>query len=112
MSRELTTLAAKMATISNVGFSLRSILRKNLPENFKSRTNLDPANEHAVTTLFSFFLLLPFTLAIESPGSIKDAINSVEDKKALTINTFACGMCYYMYNEIQNKVRIFFPTSS
>ena len=104
MSTELTTLAAKMAMISNVGFSLRSILRKNLPKDFKSRTNLDPANEHAVTTLFSTLLMIPLALALESPASVMDAYNSVPDKKVFAINTFICGMCYYMYNEMQNKV--------
>lgn len=35
MSKELTTLAAIMAMIGNVSFALRSILRKNLPADFK-----------------------------------------------------------------------------
>ena len=104
MSKELTTLAAKMAMISNVGFSLRSILRKNLPKDFKSRTNLDPANEHAVTTLFSFLLMLPVALTVESPGSVKAAFDSITDKKSFAFNTFSCGICYYLYNEMQNKV--------
>ena len=38
MGKEFTTKAAKMAMCSNVGFALRSILRKNLPKDFKSRT--------------------------------------------------------------------------
>ena len=104
MSKELTTVAARMAMTSNVGFSLRSILRKNLPKDFKSRTNLDPANEHAVTTLFSFLLMLPVTLVVESPTSVSAALSSIEDKKSFAMNTFLCGMCYYMYNEMQNKV--------
>ena len=35
MSRELTTKAAKMAMGSNFAFGMRSILRKNLPSDFK-----------------------------------------------------------------------------
>jgi solute carrier family 35 protein E1 len=35
MSRELGTLAAQMAMASNIAFALRSILKKNLPTDFK-----------------------------------------------------------------------------
>lgn len=35
MSKEFTTIAAKMAMASNFAFSMRSILRKNLPKDFQ-----------------------------------------------------------------------------
>lgn len=66
MSRQLTTLAAKMAMASNVAFALRSIVRKNLKSDFKNRTKLDnPANEHAVTTLLSAIIMIPVVLYFE-----------------------------------------------
>jgi len=104
MSKELTTKAAKLAMFSNVAFSLRSILRRNLPKDFKSRTNLDASNEHAVTTTLSFAIMVPFVLAFESPSSIVSAFSAVANKKALLTNTFVCGMCFYLYNEMQNEV--------
>lgn len=104
MSKELTTKAAKMAMFSNVAFSLRSILRKNLPKDFKSRTNLDAANEMAVTTLFSFLLMIPVVLAFESPASIISNYQSIPNKGGFALNTLICGMCFYLYNEMQNQV--------
>jgi solute carrier family 35 protein E1 len=104
MNKELTTKAAKMAMFSNVASSLRSIFRKNLPSDFKSRTNLDPANEHAVTTLLSFLIMIPVVLAFESPSSIVSSFNSIANKKVFLFNTFICSMCFYLYNEMQNKV--------
>lgn len=104
MSTELTTKAAKLAMFSNVAFSLRSILRKNLPKDFKSRTNLDAANEHAVTTVLSFAIMVPFVLAFESPSKILSAFNDVGNKGTLVFNTVVCGMCFYLYNEMQNQV--------
>ena len=100
-----TTKAAKMAMISNVGFALRSILRKNLPKDFKSRTGLDPANEHAVTTLLSSVIMIPFVLMSESIPDMMDAFSNMgANKMTFLTNLFLCGMSFYMYNEMQNKV--------
>ena len=104
MSNELTTKAAKMAMCSNFAFAMRSILRKNLPSNFKSRTKLDPANEHAVTTFISLLLTFPFALFFEGLPAITSAIRDIKDQQAFAINTFVCGMSFYLYNEMQNKV--------
>ncbi len=105
MTKEFTTKAAKMAMCSNVGFALRSILRKNLPGDFKSRTGLDPANEHAVTTALSAALMIPFVLMTESIPDMMDTFNAMGDNKGTFLtNLFLCGMSFYMYNEMQNKV--------
>lgn len=105
MTKEFTTKAAKMAMCSNVGFALRSILRKNLPSDFKSRTGLDPANEHAVTTALSAALMIPFVLMTESIPDMMDTFNAMGDNKGTFLtNLFLCGMSFYMYNEMQNKV--------
>ena len=105
MGKEFTTKAAKMAMCSNVGFALRSILRKNLPKDFKSRTGLDPANEHAVTTALSAALMIPFVLMTESIPDMLDTFSAMGDNKgAFLTNLFLCGMSFYMYNELQNKV--------
>jgi len=104
MSKELTTKAAKMAMGSNVAFALRSIVRKNLPSDFKQRTNLDPANEHALTTLLSFLLLIPLTLFMEPVGEISAALSSLANPRDFLFNSALCGMSFYMYNEMQNIV--------
>eukprot|EP01034_Spumella_vulgaris_P037667 gene37667-46467_t len=54
-----------MAMIGNVSFALRSILRKNLPADFKTRTNLDSVNDNAVITIYSALLTLPFCFLYE-----------------------------------------------
>lgn len=104
MAKELTTKAAKMAMASNFAFSMRSILRKNLPSDFKTKTGLDPTNEFAVTTILSFLLLLPFIFSFESFASMGTAISSISDKPAFYINNIICGLAFYLYNEIQNVV--------
>lgn len=104
MGKEFTTKAAKMAMASNFAFSMRSILRKNLPAGFKERTNLDPANEHAFTTLLSFILLVPFMFTMENFSAMKTTISMLPNQNAFYLNTFICGMCYYLYNEMQNVV--------
>ena len=93
-----------MAMGSNVAFALRSILRKNLPPGFASRTNLDPANEHAVTTLLSFLLTLPFVFYFEGFTNIKNGFLTLVSPQKFLINSFLCGMSYYLYNEMQNIV--------
>ncbi len=104
MHKELTTKAAKMAMGSNFAFAMRSILRKNLPKDFKSRTNLDPANEHAVTTALSFLLTIPFVLYFEKPKAIMQTITNMADKGPFMMNLGLCGMSFYLYNEMQNLV--------
>jgi len=104
MSKELTTKAAVMAMGSNVGFALRSILRKNLPHDFKSRTNLDPANEHAMTTLLSALIMVPFVIGFEGFKNPMNAFSALKNQGEFGKNLFLCGMCFYMYNELQNRV--------
>eukprot|EP01041_Mallomonas_annulata_P001930 gene1930-3745_t len=104
MTKELTTLAAKLAMGSNVAFALRSIVRKGLPSDFKSRTNLDAANEHAVTTLISSIIVIPFVLYMEDINTVQKGYEAIGDKQAFLLNVVICGMCYYLYNEMQNIV--------
>ena len=104
MGKELTTKTAKMAMASNFAFCMRSILRKGLPSEFKARTNLNPANEFAVTTIMSLFMVFPFVLLFETPSTMISTINSLVDKPAFYFNMFFCGMSFYLYNELQNVV--------
>lgn len=104
MARELTTKAAIFAFICNVAFALRSILRKNLTSEFKNRTNLDPANEHAITTILSALLLTPAAYIYETPATILATYNAISDQQLFLTNLFICGMCFYVYNELQNMV--------
>ena len=105
MSAELTTLTAKMAMGSNVAFALRSIFKKNLPKDFAARTNLDPANEHAMTTLLSLLLTAPFVYVFEGIPALENGFNALGgDKNTFMMNVAICGLCFYLYNEMQNIV--------
>lgn len=90
--------------VSNFAFAMRSILRKNLSGDFKKRTKLDPSNEHAVTTILSFLMLLPVALSFESPADIISGFNAIADKTSFMKNAISCGFCFYLYNELQNIV--------
>lgn len=117
MSKELTSLTAIFAMIGNVAFALRSILRKNLTDEFKIRKNFTAVNDHAVITFYSFVLTLPVIflpslLGLHFPGEENPADmisffqNHLSGEKGTIFlrNAFICGMCYYIYNEMQNQV--------
>jgi solute carrier family 35 protein E1 len=107
MAKELTTTVAIFAMIGNICVALRSILRKNLTQAFKTRTNLTPQNDHAVTTIYSMLLILPFLFYFEDTSAMKLSFQSMEWKgtqNTFLFNVFVCGMCYYLYNEMQNIV--------
>jgi len=104
MSKEFGTKAALYAMTGNVSFALRSILRKKLPADFKVRTNLTPANDHCVTTIFSIILTLPVMFYMEGPDAVQNAYNRIGDQNTFLMNVFICGMGFYIYNEVQNMV--------
>jgi len=104
MSKELTTKAAKLAMASNFAFSMRSIMRKNLPADFQGRTHLDPANEHAVTTIISLCLLLPVVFAQHGVPRMMEVLGGINNRPAFYLNSLICGLSFYLYNEMQNKV--------
>eukprot|EP01035_Chromulina_nebulosa_P021209 gene21209-27474_t len=91
MSKELTTKAAMLAMASNVAFALRSIFRKNLTSEFKTRTNLTPANEHAVTTILSTVILTFVFFGYENPQSITTRFEAIVDKNTFYKNIIFCG---------------------
>lgn len=104
MAREFTSVAAVMAMIGNISFALRSILRKNLTAEFKTRTNLTAANDHAITTIYSFFLTVPFIFYFENVNAMQLAYEGFINPQPFLIDLFICGMCFYIYNEMQNIV--------
>lgn len=106
MSKELTSITAIFAMIGNVSFALRSIVRKNLTKEFKDRTRLTAANDHAITTILSAIITIPFILYYESVEDMKTTFASFSEsnKQTFLLNLFLCGMCFYIYNEVQNMV--------
>jgi solute carrier family 35, member E1 len=107
MSKELTTKAALMAMGSNIAFALRSILRKIIiDDKFKTRTELDACNDHAVTSLLGFLLMIPVVSFCEGWQLSFDAYNKLvgDARTSFQVNAFICGMTWYLYNEMQNKV--------
>ena len=71
----------------------------------QSRTNLSPANEHAVTTAISFLLLLPLAFSMESVSKMAQTLRNMgSNRPAFLVTSLICGMCFYLYNEMQNIV--------
>jgi solute carrier family 35, member E1 len=70
----------------------------------QERTNLDAVNEHAVTTILSFLLLLPLVFFYEGGSSLTGSFSSLLHSSSSSLNLFLCGMCFYLYNELQNVV--------
>lgn len=105
LSKELFTKTAVLAMVSNIAFALRSITRKNLSDEFKSRTGLkDPANDHAVTTALSFLINAALALYMEKFQLISAAYNAVVDKNDMLMVLAIGGFSFYLYNEMQNLV--------
>ena len=77
MSKEFATKAAFFAMLGNISFALRSIMRKGLDPAFKERTNLDAANDHAITTFLSTLFLLPIVYFTESIPDMINTFNSL-----------------------------------
>jgi hypothetical protein len=65
---------------------------------------LNPSNEHAVTTLLSLLLTLPFALSRESTTQMVAALTRNPHIQQFWKNVFLCGMSFYLYNDLQNMV--------
>ena len=57
-----------------------------------------------MTTFSSCLLSLPLILYFETPQAVLSAFNQIPDQTAFLRNVFLCGICYYLYNEMQNIV--------
>ncbi len=105
MAKEFTSDAAKLAMASTIAFALRSLLRKELPKQFKDETNLnDAANEHFLSTLLSFVLLVVAVPYVEEVSTIQKAYHAISDKQTFYFNLLVTGLSFYLYNEYQNMV--------
>ncbi len=64
------------------------------------------ANDHAITTILSAIITIPFILYYESMEDMKTTFASFSEsnKQTFLLNLFLCGMCFYIYNEVQNMV--------
>ena len=90
---------------SNVAYSLRSILRKNMKKEVKAK--LDSASDHAVSTLLATVFMVVWVYFLDAP--IADMLSvyngfSPEVRNKFLFDTFIAGMSFYMYNEFQNLV--------
>jgi solute carrier family 35 protein E1 len=104
MKRELQTPMAALAMASNICFAMRSLVRKNMDPKIKAK--LDPANDHALTTLLSIAMMIPAVLIFEPIDALSTAFTafSMEDRNRFLFDSFVCGMSFYLYNEFQNDV--------
>lgn len=102
---ELTAPVAILAMSSNIAFAMRSILRKNMSEEYKNRTGLkNPENDHCITTLLSFIICLVYIIYIGDHIKIVDVYSNIAMKDTFIMNVVLCGMSFYLYNEMQNKI--------
>ncbi len=65
---------------------------------------MTPQNEQTITTLLSVILILPFVMYFEGFSSVLAAYQELPNQQNFMLNLFICGMCYYLYNEMQNIV--------
>jgi solute carrier family 35 protein E1 len=98
--------AAILAMVANIAFALRSSLRKKiLTKEFVQRTNMDPLNDHAATTIFSLMIsLLAIPMFEDVNATVSTAKPLLKSSFTFLINTFVCGLSWYLYNEYQNVV--------
>jgi drug/metabolite transporter (DMT)-like permease len=72
-----TTNSAKLAMFSNFCFALRSIVRKQIPQEFKDKVGAD--NDMALTTILSLAFTIPLALAFEDMDAVKSSWNGLGD---------------------------------
>lgn len=67
---------------------------------------MTPANDHAVTTILSALITAPFIFLYEDTSKMQTTFDSFSEssKQGFLLNIFLCGMCFYIYNEVQNMV--------
>ena len=98
-----TWLGFAAAMLSNVSSALRGILAKTSMGGGVGE-NMNEANLYAVLTMIAFAVLLPVSLAVESPKAITTAIDAAvaagQTKKELAVLTALSGAYYYLYNEV------------
>lgn len=99
-----TWLAFGTAMLSNVASASRAILSKTVMSGKPIGENLNAPNLYAVLTIIAFLILLPLSLAIESPAAIQASwsaataagTSSMELAKLCGLS----GIFYYLYNEV------------
>lgn len=96
-------LAFGTAMMSNVASASRAILSKGLMSK-PIGENLNAPNLYAVLTIIAFAFLLPMSLVIESPATIKAAVDAAvaggTSLSSLASISILSGVYYYLYNEV------------
>lgn len=102
MMKELLGPIAIRAICGNTAIAYRAIQRKNLSEEFKTRTNLTPENDNAVVTIISFVISLPFIAYFEPIHEMLPTYQHLPHPTLFLQNAFCMGMSFCLYNELQN----------
>jgi len=97
-------MAFGTAMLSNIASASRAILSKTVLSGKPMGENLTATNLYAVLTIMSFLMLLPMSLALESPAAISAAWSSAvaagTSVSDLTKMISLSGIFYYLYNEV------------
>lgn len=98
-----TWLGFAAAMLSNVSSAARAILAK-IKMQTPQGENMNETNLYAVLTIMSFCLLLPVSLLIESPATVKaawdTAVAAGNTPRYLGTVSVLSGLTYYLYNEV------------
>jgi solute carrier family 35 protein E1 len=98
-----TWLGFAAAMLSNVSSALRGILAKKTMGGGVGE-NMNETNLYAVLTIIAFAVLLPMSLAVETPAAVGAAIDAAvaagHTKKDLAVLSALSGAYYYLYNEV------------
>jgi len=98
-----TWLGFAAAMLSNVSSALRGILAKKTMGGGVGE-NMNEQNLYAVLTVIAFIVLLPVSLAIESPAKVKAvwdaAVAAGNTPQYLATISLLSGASYYLYNEV------------
>jgi solute carrier family 35 protein E1 len=98
-----TWLGFAAAMLSNVSSALRGILAKQTMGGGVGE-NMNETNLYAVLTIIAFAVLLPMSLAVETPAAVGAAIDAAvaagHTKKDLAVLSALSGAYYYLYNEV------------
>lgn len=91
-----------MAMVSNFGSATRAVYSKMVMGERSIGENMDPMNVYAVLTMMSTVLLLPITLAMESPSEIARGfkVAHAEVGQTFILHMLWSGFTYFMYNEL------------
>jgi len=98
-----TWFAFGTAMLSNIASASRAILSKTVMSGKPIGENLNAPNLYAVLTIMAAFMILPLSLAMETPTAVQAAWTTAlatTAKADIVKSSLLSGIFYYLYNEV------------